>query len=47
MEKVDLRPDQEELSDRVTHEPLERLKAVLVSSAAVLSRNKADLGRCK
>ena len=47
MEKVDLLPDLEELSDGVTFEQLERLKAVLESNAAKFARNTPDIGRYK
>ncbi len=47
MDKVDLLPNLEDLTDRITPEQLERLKAVLESNAAVFVKNKADIARCK
>ncbi len=47
MDKVDLLPDLEGLTDRISPEQLKRLKAVLESKAAVFAKNKADIWCCK
>ncbi len=46
IDKMELLPDLEELKDRTTPAQLDRLRQVLLSSASVFAKNKADVGRC-